>query len=144
MDDSDDDVPLHKLKSPKKEKKKNRLSEESTNQKKKKPKVKPDPAPSSSASKKKDVVNKKRKASGASEAPASKKPKTLKKLEKSERLQFAMQSFLWWNAEDPPEGCQWRTMEHAGVSFPPPYQPHGIKMKYDGKQVDLTPEQEEA
>jgi len=35
-------------------------------------------------------------------------------------------------------------MEHAGVSFPEPYQPHGIKMKYDGQPVELTPLQEEA
>lgn len=36
------------------------------------------------------------------------------------------------------------TMEHAGVSFPEEYQPHGIKMLYNGKPVDLTPLQEEA
>jgi DNA topoisomerase-1 len=75
-----------------------------------------------------------------------KKPKTkgLKKLDKAERLQYAMQSFLWWNAKEPPEGCQWVTMEHSGVSFPETYVPHGIKMKYDGQPVDLTPAQEEA
>lgn len=27
--------------------------------------------------------------------------------------------------------------------FPPEYTPHGVKMLYDGKPVDLTPEQEE-
>jgi DNA topoisomerase I len=36
------------------------------------------------------------------------------------------------------------TMEHAGVSFPEEYVPHGIKMLYDGKPIDLTPLQEEA
>ena len=70
--------------------------------------------------------------------------KSLKKLDKAERLQHAMQSFLWWNAKDPPEGYQWLTMEHAGVSFPEPYVPHGVKMLYEGKPVDLTPIQEEA
>ena len=35
-------------------------------------------------------------------------------------------------------------MEHAGVSFPEDYVPHGIKMLYDGKPIDLTPLQEEA
>ena len=72
------------------------------------------------------------------------KTKELKKLDKAERLQYAMQSFLWWNAKDPPEGCQWVTMEHAGVSFPEPYVPHRVKMKYDGKPVELKPDQEEA
>ncbi|KAJ7529666.1 hypothetical protein O6H91_15G061100 [Diphasiastrum complanatum] len=40
-------------------------------------------------------------------------------------------------------GQKWTTLEHNGVIFPPPYQVHGIKMLYDGKPVDLTPEQEE-
>ncbi|GAQ80759.1 DNA topoisomerase I [Klebsormidium nitens] len=38
---------------------------------------------------------------------------------------------------------KWTTLEHNGVIFPPPYQPHGVKMLYDGKPVQLTPEQEE-
>lgn len=85
---------------------------------------------------------KKVKKESSSAAAATKKE--LKKLDKAERLQYAMQSFLWWNAKEPPEGCQWEKMEHAGVSFPEPYQPHRVRMKYDGKPVDLTPIQEEA
>lgn len=38
---------------------------------------------------------------------------------------------------------KWTTLVHHGVLFPPEYQPHGVKMLYDGKPVDLTPEQEE-
>lgn len=72
------------------------------------------------------------------------KEKSLKKLDKAERLQYAMQAFLWWNAKEPPEGYQWLTMEHAGVSFPEPYEPHGVKILYDGKAVNLTPAEEEA
>ncbi|GAB4858462.1 hypothetical protein Ancab_009936 [Ancistrocladus abbreviatus] len=41
------------------------------------------------------------------------------------------------------EGQKWTTLVHNGVIFPPPYTPHGVKMLYDGKPVDLTPEQEE-
>ncbi|EPS68250.1 hypothetical protein M569_06521 [Genlisea aurea] len=41
------------------------------------------------------------------------------------------------------EGQKWTTLVHSGVIFPPPYKPHGIKMLYKGKPVDLTPEQEE-
>jgi DNA topoisomerase-1 len=37
----------------------------------------------------------------------------------------------------------WVTLEHRGVTFPPAYEPHGVKLLYDGKQVDLTPEEEE-
>jgi DNA topoisomerase I len=40
-------------------------------------------------------------------------------------------------------GTKWATLEHNGVIFPPPYKPHGVKMLYNGKPVDLTPEQEE-
>lgn len=70
--------------------------------------------------------------------------KTLKKLDKAERLQYAMQSFLWWDAQEPPPGCQWGTMEHNGVSFPDPYVPHGVKMLYEGQPVQLSPVEEEA
>lgn len=38
---------------------------------------------------------------------------------------------------------KWTTLEHNGVIFPPPYKPHGVKMLYNGKPVNLTPEQEE-
>lgn len=38
---------------------------------------------------------------------------------------------------------KWTTLVHSGVIFPPPYQRHGVKMLYNGKPVDLTPDQEE-
>ncbi|XVF77328.1 hypothetical protein PTKIN_Ptkin14bG0034300 [Pterospermum kingtungense] len=38
---------------------------------------------------------------------------------------------------------KWSTLVHNGVIFPPPYKPHGVKMLYDGRPVDLAPEQEE-
>lgn len=38
---------------------------------------------------------------------------------------------------------KWTTLEHNGVMFPPDYEPHGVKMLYDGAPVTLTPEQEE-
>ncbi|PON40700.1 DNA topoisomerase I [Parasponia andersonii] len=38
---------------------------------------------------------------------------------------------------------KWTTLIHNGVIFPPPYQPHGVKLLYNGKPVDLTPVQEE-
>ncbi|CAI5526735.1 unnamed protein product [Closterium sp. Naga37s-1] len=38
---------------------------------------------------------------------------------------------------------KWKTLSHNGVIFPPPYTPHGVKMLYNGKPVDLTPAQEE-
>uniref|UniRef100_A0A061REY5 DNA topoisomerase I n=1 Tax=Tetraselmis sp. GSL018 TaxID=582737 RepID=A0A061REY5_9CHLO len=38
---------------------------------------------------------------------------------------------------------KWTTLEHGGVMFPPEYEPHGVKMRYDGREVDLTPDEEE-
>lgn len=121
--DSSDDEPIVK----KKAKKIKIKADPDGKAAKKRKREEPDAAPTSSSS------------------PAKKaKTKGLKKLDRAERLQYAMQAFLWWNAKEPPEGCQWLTMEHAGVSFPEAYVPHGIKMKYDGQPVDLTPAQEEA
>ncbi|KAK4699827.1 DNA topoisomerase I, partial [Phenoliferia sp. Uapishka_3] len=50
--------------------------------------------------------------------------------------------YKWWENED--DGVtKWKTLEHNGVLFPPEYEPHGIKMKYNGKPVSLPPEAEE-
>ncbi|KAF9029059.1 hypothetical protein BDZ89DRAFT_1112826 [Hymenopellis radicata] len=40
---------------------------------------------------------------------------------------------------------KWNTLEHSGVLFPPPYEPlpSSVKMKYNGKDVDLSPAAEE-
>ena len=37
----------------------------------------------------------------------------------------------------------WTTLKHCGVLFPPEYEPHGVRMLYDGAPVVLTPDQEE-
>jgi len=113
----------------------------STAAKRKREASKPDRVSSlSSPSSSKTAKKPKKMAGTAASAPK----KELKKLDKAERLQYAMQSFLWWNAKEPPAGCQWVKMEHSGVSFPDPYMPHRVRMKYDGKPVDLNPTQEEA
>ncbi|GAA6002945.1 hypothetical protein JCM10207_001912 [Rhodosporidiobolus poonsookiae] len=49
----------------------------------------------------------------------------------------------WWDNYDGDSEEKWKTLEHNGVMFPPEYEPHGIKMKYSGKEVDLPPEAEE-
>ncbi|MCO5607990.1 hypothetical protein L7F22_062192 [Adiantum nelumboides] len=47
------------------------------------------------------------------------------------------------NASGSGGGQKWTTLEHSGVIFPPPYNPHGIKILYENKPVTLTPAQEE-
>jgi hypothetical protein len=42
------------------------------------------------------------------------------------------------------KGAQmWKVLRHSGVLFPPEYEPHGVRVLYDGRPVDLTPDQEE-
>lgn len=52
----------------------------------------------------------------------------------------------WWNESDKHDGIiKWKTLEHNGVLFPPPYAPlpADVKMKYDGIPITLEPEVEE-
>ena len=58
--------------------------------------------------------------------------------------------YKWWeqessqaNNEEQDESIKWTTLQHNGVLFPPDYEPHGVKMKYDGKSITLSPEAEE-
>ncbi|KAI9851766.1 MAG: DNA topoisomerase 1 [Thelocarpon superellum] len=56
------------------------------------------------------------------------------------------EEYRWW--EDPTKGDgskKWNTLEHAGVVFPPPYEPlpANVKLRYDGVPVTLDPEAEE-
>tara|TARA_B110000977_G_scaffold192530_1_gene266180 strand:- start:1420 stop:3342 length:1923 start_codon:yes stop_codon:yes gene_type:complete len=37
----------------------------------------------------------------------------------------------------------WKTLEHNGVVFPPPYEPHCVPLMYDGVDVKLLPHEEE-
>lgn len=58
-------------------------------------------------------------------------------------LQSEQGAIKWWDAKPYSGDQKWRRLEHNGVVFAPPYEAHGVKMKYDGKPMDLTPEQEE-
>merc|ERR1712099_37884 len=54
----------------------------------------------------------------------------------------------WWELEDGAlsgkRGAKkWDTFEHHGLMFAPDYEPHGVPMRYDGKQVKLSLEAEE-
>ncbi|KAI0288507.1 hypothetical protein BC826DRAFT_1037325 [Russula brevipes] len=72
------------------------------------------------------------------------------KQKEKEKEEEAEDVYKWWE-QDPDQtvvsdGTQkWTTLEHNGVIFPPPYQPlpSHVKMKYNGKPVDLPPESEE-
>lgn len=55
----------------------------------------------------------------------------------------SMDSAWWENPAPPTSTRKWETLAHNGVLFPPAYEPHGVKMLYDGVPITLTPEQEE-
>ncbi|KAI9316023.1 hypothetical protein BX666DRAFT_1953961 [Dichotomocladium elegans] len=73
---------------------------------------------------------------------STKKAKAKAKKEEEENI------YKWWEEEEQQEmnaddSIKWTTLEHNGVLFPPEYEPHGVKMKYDGKPIWLSPEAEE-
>ncbi len=68
------------------------------------------------------------------------KPKVMTKLQKVEE---AMKAYKWWESDPLPDGRQWFSLEHAGLNFVDEYKPHNVKLIYDGRDVTLTPDQEE-
>ena len=83
----------------------------------------------------------------------TKKKSKVAKLLTTGSLNDVVQINKWWekppeeendkNSEDEEETAKWKHMEHNGVLFPPEYEPHGIKIKYKGEEIELNPEQEE-
>lgn len=134
--DSDDEIPLAQLKKRKKA---------ATTQKVKKE----DPSRRASGVKRKTAASSSKKGAASETKKRVKKEngaisvRKLKVHSKAERLDMAIKAYRWWNAEELPEGIQWRTLEHNGVLFPPPYEPHHVPLVYDGKELQLTPAQEE-
>lgn len=49
----------------------------------------------------------------------------------------------WWKEKSLPKGIKWKTLSHNGVVFAPAYEPHGVNIKYNGKSIKLTAQQEE-
>ncbi|KAK8633504.1 hypothetical protein V6N13_014349 [Hibiscus sabdariffa] len=71
---------------------------------------------------------------------------SLKKINNKSKKEFKNSKYIKSSKVSPSSGDgqkKWSTLVHNGVIFPPPYKPHGIKMLYEARPVDLTPEQEE-
>ncbi|KAI9006293.1 hypothetical protein CLU79DRAFT_840896 [Phycomyces nitens] len=73
---------------------------------------------------------------------------TVKKVKSKKAKEEEEEVYKWWEediqkSEDVDDSIKWTTLEHNGVLFPPEYVPHGVKMKYDGKPITLSPEAEE-
>ncbi|KAI9278395.1 hypothetical protein BDA99DRAFT_492052 [Phascolomyces articulosus] len=79
-----------------------------------------------------------------------KKEEKTKKTSKVKKEENEEEIYKWWEAsssgdkqQEQDETTKWMTLQHNGVLFPPDYEPHGVKMKYDGKPITLSPEAEE-
>ncbi|KAL8760580.1 MAG: hypothetical protein Q9184_003234 [Pyrenodesmia sp. 2 TL-2023] len=66
--------------------------------------------------------------------------------EQDQEVDDEEEEYRWWEDQTKGDGTiKWNTLEHAGVVFPPPYEPlpKNVKMLYDGKPVSLHPDAEE-
>jgi DNA topoisomerase-1 len=81
----------------------------------------------------------------ADKSPGRKKAKSEAEEEqaKQDEDEEKEEEYKWWLEENRDETIKWTTLEHNGVLFPPVYEPHGIKMRYDGNDLSLSPEGEE-
>ncbi len=131
--DSDDDVPLAKKKAP--AKKANGAKKEESD--------------SDAPLAKKAAPKKATKAKPAAAAVPAKKAKGKVKKEETEQddeAEAEEDEYRWWEDPGKSDGTKkWDTLEHAGVVFPPEYEPlpKHVKLVYDGVPVTLHPEAEE-
>lgn len=128
--DSDDDVPLSKKKAP--AKKANGVKKEESD--------------SDAPLAKKPTPKKATKAKAAA-APAKAKGKVKKEeTEQDEEAEDEEEEYRWWEDPGKSDGTKkWDTLEHAGVVFPPEYEPlpKHVKLIYDGVPVTLHKDAEE-
>uniref|UniRef100_A0A7S2JNM3 DNA topoisomerase I n=1 Tax=Cyanoptyche gloeocystis TaxID=77922 RepID=A0A7S2JNM3_9EUKA len=109
-----------------------------------------------------EPASKKKRTSIKSERSSSKSSSKKKPKDESEEEEEAREKKLtklqleekhiykWWTPEEQAiikmkekKGIKWITLEHNGLLFPPEYEPHGVKMLYNGKPIELTPAAEE-
>ncbi|KAK1426569.1 hypothetical protein QVD17_15245 [Tagetes erecta] len=97
------------------------------------------------------ISRKIKKQASSSSKPSSSKQKVVNKNSPSlnqanNNSKTVVKKSRYSRRSDVPPGfgeVKWNSLIHNGVIFPPAYKPHGVKMLYKGKPVDLTPEQEE-
>lgn len=132
-DSDSDDTPLANLKLPAKKR------------------AKKDGKPAKSESKRNRVIATKKRPATTSKGRATKESKKKRsgasnsKNSQPTKKQKGEEEHLWdwWEAKPLPEGVKWLELRHNGVLFAPAYQPHGVKMLYDGRPVTLSPQSEE-
>ncbi|KAL8440301.1 hypothetical protein Efla_007191 [Eimeria flavescens] len=77
----------------------------------------------------------------SSQSPAGGRRRTNKFIKTEENFEPICR---WWERDlSQIENNVWQYLEHNGLVFAPPYQPHGISIKYKGEEVSLPPAAEE-
>ncbi|KAI1693323.1 eukaryotic DNA topoisomerase i, DNA binding domain-containing protein [Ditylenchus destructor] len=125
------------------------------------PKKKSKALESASKSSKQDLKIKiKVKKESCPEAPSSSKSVTVKKTKKEVKDELDSSAsptkrkkkvvedeevWRWWEEERKADGVKWKTLEHKGPLFAPPYvqMPSKVKFIYDGKEMTLSEPAEE-
>ncbi|RKO89509.1 hypothetical protein BDK51DRAFT_12332, partial [Blyttiomyces helicus] len=86
----------------------------------------------------------KKESSSKKDSPAKGRGKVAKKEETpGKEEEEGEPEYKWWLDTEKDDSVKWTTLQHNGPIFPPPYEPHGVKMLYDGVEVTLEPEAEE-
>ncbi|KAI8816381.1 uncharacterized protein EV422DRAFT_545796 [Fimicolochytrium jonesii] len=81
-------------------------------------------------------------ATGAAKKKAGKKGAATKDEEDAPAAEEE-DDFSWLDNMSADNSIKWKSLQHNGPLFPPPYEPHGVQMKYDGQPVELSPDSEE-
>jgi DNA topoisomerase-1 len=111
-----------------------KVESESPQKKKKSKKVKSPKTPTKVKSPKTPTKVKK-------ETPTKVKKETPTK--KSPKKEEEEEEYKWWLEENRDDTIKWNSLVHNGVLFPPNYEPHGVRIKYKGQEVELSPNAEE-
>lgn len=126
-EESDDDVPLARKRLSKKA---NGVEKEQTDEE--------------AVTTRKGAENKKTEPLSVKKGQRSKAAKV--ETEQDQEAEEQEEEYHWW--EDPAKGdgtVKWKTLEHAGVVFPPPYEPlpKNVKLLYNGAPVSMSMDAEE-
>eukprot|EP00800_Vazella_pourtalesii_P019077 TRINITY_DN634_c1_g1_i1.p1 TRINITY_DN634_c1_g1~~TRINITY_DN634_c1_g1_i1.p1 ORF type:complete len:667 (-),score=49.33 TRINITY_DN634_c1_g1_i1:31-2031(-) len=63
----------------------------------------------------------------------------------SSQIDYIEPIWKWWEEDPLPKGVKWRTLQHEGPLFPPPYEtlPVSVKLLYNKHPIKLSPVSEE-
>lgn len=133
-DEDEDEIPLVKKK----------VKKESISKRKKMSDDEDDEDYSEDIKPKKKKTSKKPKVKAESQTSGNQSAETISPKKKKGK-EDEQEVWRWWEEEKKDDGVKWNYLEHKGPVFAPPYEPlpKDIKLFYDGKAIDLSPEAEE-